>query len=79
MFIDMAVLVAAQGEMVDSIAVHVNDAVKDTEEGVQALQKAVVYQKKSRKVKPIHLENVSYYRHIGCHYRGCNSSSFRIE
>jgi t-SNARE complex subunit (syntaxin) len=46
---DMAVLVAAQGEMVDSIAVHINSAVDDTAKGADALKNAVVYQKKSRK------------------------------
>ena len=47
---DMAVLVAAQGEMIDSIAVHVQDAVSDTEAGVKSLQQATTYQKKARKV-----------------------------
>ncbi|KAI8915552.1 t-SNARE [Gorgonomyces haynaldii] len=49
LFMDMAVLVAAQGEMIDSIAVHVNEAVNDTDAGVKALQQATTYQKKSRK------------------------------
>ena len=47
---DMAVLVAAQGEMVDRIAVHVEGAVVDTEKGVQALVQAVEIQKKTKKV-----------------------------
>lgn len=49
LFMDMAVLVAAQGEVLDQIAVHVDSAVNDTEAGVQSLQKAVKLQKKSRK------------------------------
>ncbi|RKO97242.1 hypothetical protein CXG81DRAFT_15985 [Caulochytrium protostelioides] len=49
LFMDMAVLVAAQGEMINQIEVHVNDAVETTEAGVQALKKAVKTQKASRK------------------------------
>jgi syntaxin 1B/2/3 len=45
----MAVLVATQGEMVDHIAIHVNDAVNDTEAGVNALKSAVKIQKNTRK------------------------------
>lgn len=48
---DMAVLVATQGEMVDQIAIHINDAVNDTEAGVKALKNATELQKKSRKVR----------------------------
>lgn len=50
LFIDMAVLVAAQGEVIDQIAVHVEGAVNDTEAGANALKKAVEIQKKTRKV-----------------------------
>ena len=50
LFMDMAVLLAAQGEMVDQIAVNVGKTVDHTEKGVQALNKAVKYQRKSRKV-----------------------------
>ncbi|KAJ3311268.1 Plasma membrane t-SNARE, secretory vesicle fusion [Boothiomyces sp. JEL0838] len=49
LFMDMAVMVAAQGEMINQIAVHVDSAVNDTEAGVQALTKAVKTQKKTRK------------------------------
>ncbi len=49
LFMDMAVLVAAQGEVVDQIAIHVEEAVKDTDAGVTALHNAVELQKKSRK------------------------------
>ena len=45
----MAVLVAAQGEMVDQIAVHIGEAVNDTEAGVIALSKATELQKKAKK------------------------------
>lgn len=50
LFMDMAVLLAAQGEMVDQIAVNVGQTVEHTEKGVQALGKAVKYQRKARKV-----------------------------
>jgi syntaxin 1A/syntaxin 1B/2/3 len=78
LFMDMAVLVAAQGEVIDQIAVHIDHAVADTEEGVQQLQKAVKLQKKSRKVFIINVENVCYYfldyryyRRRHCHYSIC--------
>jgi hypothetical protein len=47
---DMAVLVAAQGEMMDSIAVHIGKAVDDTDAGAKALHETTKLQKKSRKV-----------------------------
>jgi t-SNARE complex subunit (syntaxin) len=50
LFIDMSVLVAAQGEMINQIEIHVEDAVDQTEQGVDALHKAVKLQKKTRKV-----------------------------
>ncbi|TPX35971.1 hypothetical protein SmJEL517_g01817 [Synchytrium microbalum] len=49
LFADMAVLVAAQGEQIDQIEIHVSNAVDTTEKGVQALHKAVKDQKKSRR------------------------------
>ncbi|KAJ3080777.1 hypothetical protein HK102_002819, partial [Quaeritorhiza haematococci] len=49
LFIDMSVLVAAQGEMLNQIEVAVTSAVDNTEEGVQALKKATKLQKKTRK------------------------------
>ncbi|KAJ1544129.1 Syntaxin-1A [Cladochytrium tenue] len=49
LFIDMSVLVAAQGELINQIELHVEDAVDQTEQGVEALHKAVKIQKKSRK------------------------------
>ncbi|TPX47780.1 hypothetical protein SeMB42_g03204 [Synchytrium endobioticum] len=49
LFADMAVLVAAQGEQIDQIEIHVGNAVETTEKGVQALHKAVKDQKKSRR------------------------------
>ncbi|KAL2915198.1 hypothetical protein HK105_205305 [Polyrhizophydium stewartii] len=49
LFMDMAVLVAAQGEIIDQIAVHIDNAANDTEQGVQALSQATKLQKKSRK------------------------------
>lgn len=49
LFMDMAVLVAAQGEVIDQIVVHVDNAVNDTEAGVKELATAVTIQKKTRK------------------------------
>ncbi|KAI8614076.1 t-SNARE [Chytriomyces sp. MP71] len=49
LFIDMSVLVAAQGELINQIEIHVDDAIDQTEQGVQALHKAVKLQKKTRK------------------------------
>jgi len=70
---DLSVLLVAQGEMVDQIALHVTNAVDDTEEGVKELAQAVKLQKRTRKVSACNLpiENVLYhwwsycYR---CHY-----------
>ena len=50
LFMDLTVLLAAQGEMVDQIAIHVSNAVEDTEGGVKELQTAVKLQKRNRKV-----------------------------
>ncbi|KAJ1565715.1 Syntaxin-1A [Nowakowskiella sp. JEL0078] len=50
LFVDMAVLVSAQGEMMNQIEIHVGSAVDNTEQGVQALHKAVKLQKKTRKL-----------------------------
>lgn len=50
LFMDLTVLLAAQGEMVDQIVIQVNNAVEDTEEGVKELQQAVKLQKRNRKV-----------------------------
>ncbi|KAJ3290871.1 t-SNARE [Rhizoclosmatium globosum] len=49
LFIDMSVLVAAQGELINQIEIHVDDAIDQTEQGVNALHKAVKLQKKTRK------------------------------
>ncbi|KAJ3330166.1 Syntaxin-1A [Blyttiomyces sp. JEL0837] len=49
LFIDMSVLVAAQGELINQIEIHVDDAIDQTEQGVEALHKAVKLQKKTRK------------------------------
>ncbi|KND01395.1 uncharacterized protein SPPG_09095 [Spizellomyces punctatus DAOM BR117] len=49
LFMDMAVLVSAQGEMLNQIEVHVSNAAEHTEQGTQALSKAIKLQKKSRK------------------------------
>ncbi|KAI9334341.1 t-SNARE [Zopfochytrium polystomum] len=49
LFIDMSVLVAAQGDLINQIEIHVDDAIDQTEQGVDALHKAVKIQKKTRK------------------------------
>ncbi|KAG6539038.1 hypothetical protein ZIOFF_004190 [Zingiber officinale] len=48
-FIDMAVLVDAQGEMLDNIETQVSSAVDHVQSGTVALQKAKTLQKNSRK------------------------------
>ncbi|KAI9208472.1 t-SNARE [Polychytrium aggregatum] len=49
LFIDMAVLVQAQGEMLNQIEIHVENAKDHTDQGAKALHQAVKLQKKSRK------------------------------
>ncbi|KAJ3148521.1 Syntaxin-1A, partial [Irineochytrium annulatum] len=49
LFIDMSVLVSVQGEMLNQIEINVNDAVDQTDKGVDALRAAVKLQKKTRK------------------------------
>ena len=46
---DLSVLLAAQGELIDNITVHVDNAVQDTEDGVGELKQAVKLQKRNRK------------------------------
>eukprot|EP00004_Rigifila_ramosa_P006631 TRINITY_DN174_c0_g1_i2.p1 TRINITY_DN174_c0_g1~~TRINITY_DN174_c0_g1_i2.p1 ORF type:complete len:284 (+),score=88.69 TRINITY_DN174_c0_g1_i2:2-853(+) len=49
LFVDMSVLVEAQGELIDQIEHSVNQAVDYVDKGVKELKEANVYQKKSRK------------------------------
>eukprot|EP01118_Nematostelium_gracile_P009538 TRINITY_DN3232_c0_g2_i1.p1 TRINITY_DN3232_c0_g2~~TRINITY_DN3232_c0_g2_i1.p1 ORF type:complete len:295 (-),score=100.24 TRINITY_DN3232_c0_g2_i1:29-913(-) len=49
LFLDMAILVEAQGELIDQIEYNVTTAVTNTTEAVKNLQGANKYQKKSRK------------------------------
>jgi len=49
LFLDMSILVASQGELIDQIEYNVNQSVAYTTQGVEELRKAIVYQKKSRK------------------------------
>lgn len=49
LFVDMAFLVAQQGELLDSVEANVNTAEKDIEKGAEDIEVAVKYQKKSRK------------------------------
>ncbi|CAN1124874.1 Putative syntaxin-131 [Linum perenne] len=48
-FLDMAVLVDAQGDLLDNIETHVSSAVDHVQSGNTALQRAKSYQKSSRK------------------------------
>ena len=54
LFMDMAVLVAAQGEVMDSIEHYVEESVEYTEKGIGELKKAIKSQKKSRKVNHLY-------------------------
>lgn len=47
-FLDMAVLVESQGEMLDNIEAHVNKSVDYVQSGIGALQDAKKLQKSSR-------------------------------
>eukprot|EP01113_Clastostelium_recurvatum_P022006 TRINITY_DN2616_c0_g1_i4.p1 TRINITY_DN2616_c0_g1~~TRINITY_DN2616_c0_g1_i4.p1 ORF type:complete len:328 (+),score=106.41 TRINITY_DN2616_c0_g1_i4:78-1061(+) len=49
LFLDMSVLVASQGELIDQIEYNVNQSVDYTQQGVEELRKAIDLQKKSRK------------------------------
>ncbi|KAI8848275.1 t-SNARE [Chytridium lagenaria] len=49
LFIDMSVLVSAQGELLNQIEINVNDAVEQTDQGVEHLKGATKLQKKTRK------------------------------
>jgi len=49
LFIDMQVLVKDQGEVINQIECNVQSANENTEQGVEELKTAVVYQKKARK------------------------------
>jgi len=49
LFLDMAILVEAQGELIDQIEYNVSQSVAYTKEGVKELRKANRMQKKSRK------------------------------
>jgi t-SNARE complex subunit (syntaxin) len=49
LFMDMAVLVEAQGELIDQIEYNVNQSVAYTKDAVKNLRKASELQKKSRK------------------------------
>jgi syntaxin 1A/syntaxin 1B/2/3 len=53
LFMDMAVMIATQGEVIDQIAVHIDAAVEETSKGAVHLQKAVKIQRGNRKVKAI--------------------------
>jgi len=49
LFVDMAILVDVQGELLNSIEYNVSKSVAYTKEGVEEMRSAIKYQKKSRK------------------------------
>ena len=51
MFMDLSYLVSEQGEVLDRIEDHVNNAAAEVESGRQQLQSAERYQKRSRRLK----------------------------
>jgi syntaxin 1B/2/3 len=51
MFVDMALLVQAQGEIIDNIEVNIKQAKDYVSSGVKQLKSAQVNHEKSRKVK----------------------------
>lgn len=53
MFMDMAMLVESQGEMIDRIEYHVEHARDYIETAKQDTKKALVYQSKARRVRTI--------------------------
>uniref|UniRef100_A0A8C3SFS3 Syntaxin-1B n=1 Tax=Chelydra serpentina TaxID=8475 RepID=A0A8C3SFS3_CHESE len=53
MFVDMAMLVESQGEMIDRIEYNVEHSVDYVERAVSDTKKAVKYQSKARRVKPL--------------------------
>uniref|UniRef100_A0A0R3QBN4 t-SNARE coiled-coil homology domain-containing protein n=1 Tax=Brugia timori TaxID=42155 RepID=A0A0R3QBN4_9BILA len=64
MFMDMAMLVESQGEMVDRIEYNVEHAKEFVDRAVADTKKAVQYQSKARRVSfffPIELENSTYW------------------
>ena len=48
-FLDMSVLVEAQGEMIDNVESHVTRSVEYVQQGHVELKKALAYQKNTRK------------------------------
>lgn len=57
LFLDMAILVEAQGELIDQIEFNVNQSVAYTKEAVKQIEKAGQEQRKSRKVTPLFKSN----------------------
>jgi len=49
LFLDMAILVETQGELIDQIEYNVNQSVEYTKDAIKNLRKANVLQKKARK------------------------------
>ncbi|KAI2796716.1 Syntaxin-1A, partial [Blomia tropicalis] len=65
MFMDMAMLVESQGEMIDRIEFHVSSALEYVEEAVKDTKKAMEYQRKARRITDIEAKgdkNTAAYR-----------------
>nr|XP_032799928.1 syntaxin-1A-like isoform X2 [Petromyzon marinus] len=61
MFINIAIMVASQGDMVNNIEEHVKSASEHTEKGRTVLEQAVTHKRSARKVHThIHLYTYSY-------------------
>ncbi|XP_020286183.1 syntaxin-1A isoform X1 [Pseudomyrmex gracilis] len=58
MFMDMAMLVESQGEMIDRIEYHVEHAVDYVQTATQDTKKALKYQSKARRVSPPQMSRV---------------------
>jgi len=61
MFMDMAMLVESQGEMIDRIEYHVEHAVDYVQTATQDTKKALKYQSKARRVRIIYFLHISHY------------------
>lgn len=57
MFVDMAMLVHAQGEMIDNIELNITDAKNYVAKGVKKLESAQKDHRKARSVKFLKLVN----------------------
>ena len=76
MFMDMAMLVESQGEMIDRIEYHVEHAVDYVQTATQDTKKALKYQSKARRVS---LSTHSYIQYWNCYPKMCLSTNHESE